>query len=58
MEFIVSSGQLNQQLQIASKVLKAKPTLPILEYFLFTIKDNHLKITATDLETSFERSWM
>ena len=53
MEFIVSSGQLNQQLQIASKVLKAKPTLPILEYFLFTIKDNHLKITATDLETSF-----
>ncbi|HIE16022.1 MAG TPA: DNA polymerase III subunit beta, partial [Bacteroidales bacterium] len=52
MEFIVSSSKLSQQLQIISKVIKAKPTLPVLEYFLFTIKDQELHITATDLETT------
>ncbi len=52
MEFIVSSSQLNQQLQIISKVIKAKPTLPILEYFLFSIKGKQLNLTATDLETT------
>ncbi len=52
MEFIVSSSQLNQQLQIISKVIKAKPTLPILEYFLFSIKGKQLLLTATDLETT------
>ncbi len=52
MEFIVSSSKLNQQLQIISKVIKAKPTLPILEYFLFSINGKQLKLTATDLETT------
>lgn len=52
MEFIVSSSKLNQQLQIISKVIKAKPTLPILEYFLFSIKGKQLHLTATDLETT------
>lgn len=52
MEFIVSSSKLNQQLQIISKVIKAKTTLPILEYFLFSVKDKMLHLTGTDLETT------
>ncbi|HEB62760.1 MAG TPA: DNA polymerase III subunit beta [Bacteroidetes bacterium] len=52
MKFSVSSSELLRQLQIAGGAIGSNPVLPILEDFLFTLKDNKLRITATDLETS------
>ena len=53
MNFIVSSSELLNRLQTISKVISSKNTLPILDNFLFQLKDNELKITASDLETTF-----
>ena len=52
MKFSVSSSDLLKQLQIAGGAIGSNPVLPILEDFLFTIIDNKLTISATDLETS------
>jgi len=52
MKFSISSSELLVQLQIAGGAIGSNPVLPILEDFLFTINDNLLKITATDLETT------
>jgi DNA polymerase III subunit beta len=52
MKFSVSSSDLLKQLQLAAGVINSSPVLPILEDFLFTIKNNELTISATDLETS------
>ena len=52
MKFSTSSSQLLKHLQIASGAITNNPVLPILEDFLFTIKDNRLKITASDLDTT------
>lgn len=52
MKFSVSSSDLLKQLQIAGGAIGSNPVLPILEDFLFTIKNNQLTIAATDLETS------
>jgi DNA polymerase III subunit beta len=52
MKFSVASDDLLKQLQIAGGAIGSNPVLPILEDFLFTIKDNQLTIAATDLETS------
>jgi DNA polymerase-3 subunit beta len=52
MKFIVSSTTLLKQLQIASGVLSTNNALPILDNFLFEIDKNHLKISASDLETT------
>ncbi len=52
MKFSVSSSELLKQLQIAGGAIGSNPVLPILEDFLFTIENNKLRITATDLETS------
>lgn len=52
MKFSVSSSDLLKQLQIVSGAIGSNPVLPILEDFLFTIKNNVLNIAATDLETS------
>lgn len=52
MKFSVSSSDLLKQLQIAGGAIASNPVLPILEDFLFVIKDNQLTISATDLETS------
>jgi DNA polymerase-3 subunit beta len=53
MNFVVSSSELLNRLQTISKVLSSKTTLDILNNFLFQLKDNELKITACDLETTF-----
>jgi DNA polymerase-3 subunit beta len=53
MNFVVSSSELLNRLQTISKVISSKNTLPILDNFLFQLKDNELKITACDLETTF-----
>lgn len=52
MNFIVSSTQLQRQLQTLSGVLNTSNTLPILDHMLFELAPQQLKITATDLETT------
>ncbi len=52
MKFSVSSSDLLKQLQIAGGAIGSNPVLPILEDFLFTLSNNKLVISATDLETS------
>jgi DNA polymerase-3 subunit beta len=52
MNFIVSSSQLLHHLQIVSRVVSSKNTLPILDNFLFNLKGKELTITASDLETT------
>lgn len=52
MKFIISSSLLASNLQSIGKVISNKNTLPILDYFLFELSGNDLKITASDLETT------
>ena len=52
MKFVVSSSALLNLLQTTGKVISSKNTLPILDYFLFDLKEGMLKITASDLETT------
>ena len=52
MRFIVSTSVLLKQLQAVNGALSSSTVLPILENFLFEIKDNILTISATDLQTS------
>ncbi len=54
MKFSVTSSELLKQLQLAAGSIGANPVLPILEDFLFSIADNQLTISATDLETSIK----
>jgi DNA polymerase-3 subunit beta len=50
MKFIANTTSLVEHLQKVSGTLVSKPTLPIIENFLFTINKNELSITSTDLE--------
>ncbi len=52
MRFIVQSPLLLRNLQTISGVLSSNSTLPILENFLFVLKDSSLVVTASDLETT------
>lgn len=52
MKFSVFSTDLLKQLQIAGGAIVVNPVLPILEDFLFSIENNSLSITASDLETT------
>ena len=52
MKLIISSTTLLNGLQKVSGVLSSNSTLPILEDFLFVLKDDTLTITASDLETT------
>jgi DNA polymerase III subunit beta len=52
MKFIVSSSLLLKNLQAIQGVISASNTLPILDDFLFEMKDNTLAITSSDLETT------
>ncbi|MFZ4863403.1 DNA polymerase III subunit beta [Sphingobacterium sp. Mn56C] len=56
MRFIVSTSVLLKQLQAISGASSSSTVLPILENFLFEIKDNILTISATDLQTSMVTS--
>ena len=53
MNFVISSTELLGHLLAVSKVISSKNTLPILDNFLFQIKEKELTITASDLETTF-----
>jgi DNA polymerase-3 subunit beta len=52
MKFIVSSTRLLKELQTIAGIIQTNNTLPILDNFLFTLDDNELVVSATDLETS------
>jgi DNA polymerase-3 subunit beta len=52
MKFIVSTSTLLDQLQQINGVVVSKPIFPILDNFLFDIKDGVLTVISTDLETS------
>ncbi|KKX46842.1 MULTISPECIES: DNA polymerase III subunit beta [Sphingobacterium] len=56
MRFIVSTSILLKQLQAINGASSSSTVLPILENFLFEIKDNTLTISATDLQTSMVTS--
>jgi len=53
MNFVVSSTELLGHLLAVGRVISSKNTLPILDNFLFTIENDELTITASDLETTF-----
>ncbi len=52
MKFIVSSSYLLKQLQILGGVINNNNTLPILDNFLFELKQSNLVVSASDLETT------
>ena len=52
MKFTISSSALLGLLQNTAKVIPPKATMPILDYFLFDLKENVLTVTASDLETT------
>lgn len=56
MKFVVSSTELLSHLQAISRVISNKSTLPILDNFLFDLKDNRLVLTASDLEVTMVTS--
>lgn len=52
MKFSVSSTDLLKKLQVTAGAIGSTNVLPILEDFLFTVRDNQLTIASSDLETS------
>ena len=52
MKFIVSSIYLLKQLQILGGVINNSNTLPILDNFLFELKNSRLTVSASDLEST------
>ncbi|MBS9776242.1 MAG: DNA polymerase III subunit beta, partial [Fusobacterium sp.] len=52
MNFVISSTTLLKHLQSISGVLSTSNTLPILDNFLFEIKDDRLTVSASDIETT------
>ena len=52
MKFIVSSTYLQKQLQVLGGVINNSNTLPILDNFLFELKQSTLTVSASDLEST------
>lgn len=52
MKFVVSSSELLSHLQAVGRAIASKSQYPILDYFLFDVKDTTLNITASDLEVT------
>ena len=52
MKFIVSSSKLLKQLQLIGGIIQSNNTLPILDNFLFELKQGELVVSASDLETT------
>lgn len=55
-KFVCSSAALSNHLQIISKVIPNKTTIPILDCFLFVLEEDKLTITASDSETTMVTS--
>ena len=56
MKFVVSSSTLSSNLQVISRVIASKSTIPVLDCFLFELQGNILKLTAADSETRMNTS--
>jgi DNA polymerase-3 subunit beta len=56
MKFVASSTELFGRLQVISKVISPKKSLPSLDNFLFDLDDNKLSITASDIESTIVTS--
>lgn len=56
MKFIASSAELFNRLSIISRVISSKPSIPILDHFLFNVKNGSLEMTASDNETTIVTS--
>lgn len=54
MKLVISSSELLRGVMAVSKAIPAKSALPILENFLFVLKDNKLEITASDTELTLK----
>jgi len=54
MKTIVTKDELMKGLQMVVPIVGNKISLPVLSNFLFEAKDQKIKLTATDLETSIE----
>ena len=54
MKFICSQPALSKALNIVSKAVSTRTTIPILKGILLTVKNNELILTASDLELSIE----
>jgi DNA polymerase-3 subunit beta len=52
MKFVIPSTELLTHLQLMSKVMNSKNTMPILDYTLLQLKDGKLTLMASDLETT------
>ncbi|MGB1241865.1 MAG: DNA polymerase III subunit beta [Chitinophagales bacterium] len=52
MKFTTSTSELQKQLQIINGAVGTNTTIPILEDFLFEVKNSQLTVVATDLETT------
>ncbi len=57
MKFVVSSTELLSHLQAIGRVIGTKNSLPILDNFLFSLQENELTITASDIETTIITSF-
>ncbi len=51
MKFVVSCNSLLSHLQTVGRVIASKNSIPVLDCFLFELKNNKLTITASDSET-------
>ncbi|MBR1770389.1 MAG: DNA polymerase III subunit beta [Bacteroidales bacterium] len=51
MKFIINGGTLSHSLNSVMGLIAKNNTIPIVENFLFVLKENTLSISATDLET-------
>lgn len=56
MEFNVSSAELLKSIMDSSKAVPAKSSLPILENFLFSVRNGILEVTASDQELTLRSS--
>ena len=52
MKFKIAASLLSERLQILAKIVPAKPSSPIMSYFLFELQGNMLTLTATDGDTT------
>ncbi len=57
MKFVISSSLLSSRLQAIGRVIVSKNNLPILDCFLFTIREGKLTLTASDNETTMN-TWV
>ncbi len=57
MKFVISSSLLSARLQAIGRVIVSKNNLPILDCFLFTLREGKLTLTASDNETTMN-TWV